>query len=474
MKIIARAAFAAALLWVGLAAPPAEAQFSAQATYAGTATGTANAIALAINNWTRNYPGVPITFIPLADNTGAATVIVNGFGSPISVKKPANTGLAALSGGEIRTGQLTTVVYDGTQFILQGQLGKYTNSSTLSNSTLSYGAIGNLQLNATVGTNALTIAVKTTSGADATATTPILIPFRSSTIANGAPNVAALGSSLSFTIASGSTMGCASGVMCRLWIVAICSSGLSCTGSAGTDVVGLCAFNARSGTSIAPINEAALQTGAAGTSGGSLAQTYYCNISSVTARAVRIIGYVDVQESSAGTWSSGPTYVQLFGPGIKKPGDVVQSGQFTTTTPTSSTSTTPTATALAGTINLTSAANVISLSAAGTVYSPNGGNNAAILQLYKNTGTTAIGNISTLFVGSGSQSTSVTHNIAVDFPAASSMQYGLYIKDSSSTTTFTFLDATVPGTNTGVLIWQEIMSSIEPANDNSRPLAMVG
>lgn len=311
-----------------LGATAANAQFTAQATFAGTAGGTANALALTVPNWTKNLAGVPLTFIPSADNTGATTVQVSGVASPIPLLKPANPGLAALSGGEVRNGQLTTVVFDGTSFILQGQLGKSVLASSLSASALSFETATNLALVASVNTNALTIAVKTAAGADPAADTPVLVPFRNNTIANGDPKIVAITGALSLTINSGNTMGCASAQYCRLWIVAICASGLDCANSPGTNTVGLCAFNARNGVSIAPINEAQLQTSASGTNGGNSAQTYYCNISSVTARAVRILGYVDILETVAGTWASGPTFTQLFGPGIKRPGDTVQIQSF--------------------------------------------------------------------------------------------------------------------------------------------------
>ena len=326
MKSIAKLILLLAALTWSFAA---RAQFSDQATWAGTAGGTANALTLAVSNWSRNFPGVVIRFLPSADNTTAATVIINGVGSPIALQKETNAGIAALTGGELRTGQMALVSYDGSRAILINPQGQSVQSSNLANSALAFGFATNLQIVASVNTNALTIAVKTGSSgsaspADPTPTTPVLIPFRDNTIANGDPKVVQVTAALSFTIASGSTMGCVSTQMCRLWIVAICSSGIDCTNVAGADVVGLCAFNALSGTSIAPINESALQTSAAGTTGGNSAQTYYCNIASVTSRAVRILGYVDIKETIAGTWATGPTYTQLFGPGTKRPGDLVQ------------------------------------------------------------------------------------------------------------------------------------------------------
>ena len=318
--MIKRILIAASLLLSCLA--PASAQFADQATFAGTGAGSINAQTVTLANVSQysDLQGVIMKYIPGASggtvNTTDATLNVNTLGA-IHFRKPGpnGSGLITLTGSELVNGQGVWIMYDGTYFEL---LSGYTNSvgaANLSNSSLQFGVPVNLQLNASVGSNNLTIAVKGNNGSDPSATNPVLIPFRDVTIANGDPVILSLQASLSFTINSTNTMGCVSAQMCRLWIVAINNGG----------TVNLCAFNALSGTNVGPINEGVLQTSAAGTNGGSAAQTYYCNASAVTAKAIRIIGYVEIQEVTAGTWASGPTYVQLFGPGIKKPGEVFQS-----------------------------------------------------------------------------------------------------------------------------------------------------
>lgn len=459
MNIFARVIFA---VWFLVGALPANAQFTAQATWIATPGGTANAITLPVANWNRNLPGVPITFLPTGDNTTAVTVVVNGVGSPIAVLKPSNTGLVALSGGEIRSGQLTTVAFDGTQFVLQGQLGKFTDSSVIANSALAFGGVVNLQLNATVSANALTIAVKTSAGADPTATTPVLVPFRDVTIASGAPVIVPITAALSFTIGSTNTMGCVSSQMCRLWLTLINNGGTAA----------LCAYNALSGVNIAPINEAALQTSASGTSGGSSAQTYYCSTSAVAAKAVRIVGYIDISEVTAGTWATGPTYVQLFGPGIARAGQVVNTIQNSTTTVGSTTSATFVALTSGHTLPITpqSAANVIKVTAIGTLGETNSGN--GFLQLAHNS--TLIGNPVNLFAvpttGSVVGSRSPVAIIVWDTPGTTSaITYGFQGKTDTGTLSY-------PATSTGsTLILEEIMGAIEPANDNgSLEIRMVG
>lgn len=464
MKTIARIiAVALALLWVA----PSQAQFAAQSTWAGTAGGTANAITLAISNWNRNLAGVPLDFLPSADNSTSVTVRVNGVGSPVALLKPTNQGLAALSGGELRSGVIATVAFDGTQFVLQVPLGKFADSSALANSALSFGAPVNLQINATVSANALTIAIKTSASADATAATPILVPFRDVTIASGAPSVVPIVAALSLTIASTSTMGCVSGQMCRLWVVLF--------NNAGTAVLG--AFNALSGANVAPINEAAVQTCASGTSGGSSAQTYYCSTSAVTAKSIRIVGYVEVQEATAGTWATGPTYVQLFGPGIKKAGDVVQE-RFVSTGAVA-TGSTPIATAdavpqitdgdqyMSLSITPSSAANVIQVESNG-YFAANANSLTVVAALFQGAGPGAS--------STGFQYTGVANAVfgihvgpvSLLPNSTSSVTYSLRAGAASNTTTFNGTNGVrvLGGTLNSFIKIKEIMSAIEPANDN--------
>lgn len=467
MKRIVLAIAAAALLAVSSLAP-ARAQFADQATYAGTGAGSANAQTITISNATSyaDLVGVLVKFIPGATNTAAATLNVNGFGSSPSFRKPNGAGVTALTGGEIVSGQPTYVMYDGTYFNLVAPALLPVGAANFASSASSFGTPTNLQINATVATNALTIAVKGNNGSDPSATNPVLIPFRDSTIANGGPKVVSLQSALSFTIASGNTMGCQNAVMCRLWIVAICSTGLSCTNSAGSDVVGLCAFNATSVSggvvqSVAAINEAGLQTSASGTSGGNNAQTYYCSISAVTSRAIRILGYVEIQEGTAGTWTTGPTYVQLMSPTIKRPGDRVQAvvGTSTTAASTASGVFAYLSTQYSLALTPTSAANPVLARMFGTGLMSAAG--TGTLQLVRNGTPTVVGVAQILGNQVTSQDSSITIE-AFDLPnTTSQVTYSPQGKQSGGTFSF-------PPSGGGISITlEEIMGALEPDNDDA-------
>lgn len=186
-------------------------------------------------------------------------------------------------------------------------------AANLASSALSFDVPVNLQINASVAASALTISIVGNNGSAPSSTNPVVTPFRNAALTSGAVSLVSLTAPLSLTIASGSTMACPSSLACRLWILEADVSGTAV----------LCAYNANSGTGILGVNESAPQSSASGTSGGNSAQTLYCNVSAIVSAPVRYVGYVDITESTAGTWTSNPSVIQLFGPGIKKPGDIV-------------------------------------------------------------------------------------------------------------------------------------------------------
>ncbi len=102
---------------------PAHAQFSAQQTWQATTTGSANAVIVSVPNISSiaDLVGVPIRFLPSATNTGPATAAVGGTAAT-AVKKATQSGLAPLTGQEMVAGQLTVIVYDGTQYVIHNTI----------------------------------------------------------------------------------------------------------------------------------------------------------------------------------------------------------------------------------------------------------------------------------------------------------------------------------------------------------------
>jgi len=110
----------AGLFALFLACAPVAAQFADQATWVGNGAGSANAQTITVQNATNlaDLLGVKLVYVPAATNTGPATINISGStGSPFgaqSVRKLTNSGLQALTGFELVSGQPVMVMWDGT------------------------------------------------------------------------------------------------------------------------------------------------------------------------------------------------------------------------------------------------------------------------------------------------------------------------------------------------------------------------
>lgn len=180
-----------------------------------------------------------------------------------------------------------------------------------------YGAIQNLSLSLSVAASALTIAIKTRAGSDPSSTAPAVVPFRNPTAASGDFTASTITAANSLVVSSGSTLGTSNSTPFRLWVVLF--------NDAGTLRLGV--INCLSGTNIYPLKDDAIPNSAAegGAGAADSAHVFYTG-TSVTSKAMRILGYAEWSAglATAGTWSSAPTKVQLFGPGIPLPGQSVQ------------------------------------------------------------------------------------------------------------------------------------------------------
>ena len=109
-----------------------------------------------------------------------------------------------------------------------------------------------------------------------------------------------------------------------------------------------------------------------------------------TSKAFRILGYVEYTTglATAGTWSAAPDIVQLFGPGIARPGEVIQTLQAATIVTTSTTSSTYQTTNLSQAITLSGAANMVEIIACYNSYSTNSG---VYVETQIHRGSTALG-----------------------------------------------------------------------------------
>ncbi len=213
----------------------------------------------------------------------------------------------------------------------------------------------NLQLNASAGSGSALINIKDANGNDPSPASPITVVHSF----NGNATPRAITVPLSLTIPSGASLGTVSGQAFRIWV------GLF--DNAGTPVLGV--YNSLSGTNVQSWNEAAQSPGVAISAGATQAQTWYTNGSIAPPKSFRILGYFEGVQGG-GAWTTGLSLVQLFGPGIKRPGDTVQEAPTKISASGSTTSSTfvalPNQTAIIG---IQSAANLIRVEACGQVSS---------------------------------------------------------------------------------------------------------
>lgn len=176
----------------------------------------------------------------------------------------------------------------------------------------------NLTLAASVAANELTISLKDYAENDPSSSSPCVIPFRSANAANGSYSSLLVTGPNSLTISSGSTMGIGNATPFRLWIVALHDAG----------TIRLGAINCAGSNKIYPLPEHSLvsSTAEGGAGAADSAGVVYTG-TAVTSKALRILGYLEWTSglTTAGAWSSGPDVIQLFGPGVPRPGQTVQS-----------------------------------------------------------------------------------------------------------------------------------------------------
>jgi len=300
----------------------------------------------------------------------------------------------------------------------------------------------NLQLNASVASNILTVAVKGNNGNDPSTSNPVLVPFRDATAANGDPAWVSITSALSInTNATGASLGTANGVPFRLWVVLF--------NNGGTPVLALwqSVTGGSAPSGIAPLNEGAVQSTTAMSGSATSAGVFYTpNGTALTSKAFRILGYLDFASglTTAGTYASAPTAVQLLGPGVKKPGDIVQT-QFAYATAASSVSSNtfgtgaPDTNAPVATVTLTSAPNLVHVVASGQIYLSNIAAIDVMAQIFRGPSgsvNTAVGPIMGINFGAASGALQTPcYNEALDAPGTTTAQlYSPRIKVGGSGT----------------------------------------
>jgi hypothetical protein len=276
----------------------------------------------------------------------------------------------------------------------------------------------NLSLSTSVVSNILTVTILAANTASApTAGNPVSFVFRDTTAANGDPIYVSLTSTLAISTVVGATQGAANGVPFRLWI-AVFNNG-------GTPVMAL--INCSNSTTQFSLNE----TGVASTTQMSNTAIspgvfYTPSGTSLVNCAFRIVGFLTYETALAvaGTYNNPPDVVQLFGPGVKKPGDIAQTITVNSTVTTTTTSTSGAAIGPTVSITPTSKANLMRIDAAGVGYQSGGYN----WMLWIVRGGTLIGGQNIYNSNEAGALQTLPYNmLAFDKPAsATSVTYGTY------------------------------------------------
>lgn len=241
--------------------------------------------------------GVQIaTWGPIALGSSAAVsgLLGSTYGG-LGINASALTGAVSFAAGTASVGTLAHG-NGGTDVTAAGTAGNvlYSNGTSWTSGALNYSnEVRNLSLAASVATNALTITVNTAAGTTASATNPILVSFRNSTIATGTTSSVSITGALSMTIPASTTIGTISTLAEYIYVYLI--------NNAGTAEVAVSLGR--------PVDEGTILTTTAVSGGTSRVLIY-----STTARsnvAARLIGRLLVTEATAGTWATAPAEISL-------------------------------------------------------------------------------------------------------------------------------------------------------------------
>ena len=174
----------------------------------------------------------------------------------------------------------------------------------------------NASLANSVGSSELTVALKGADGNDPSASNPVLLPFRSATAGTGTITVRTVTAATSITINSTATLATSNSVAFSLWVVAFDDGG----------TIRLGVINCLSTLDIYPLQQQGIASSTAEDNGADNAHVFYTG-SAVTSKPYIVLGRLIWNSglATAGTWNAVPDVIVNMAPGVKLPGQVVQS-----------------------------------------------------------------------------------------------------------------------------------------------------
>jgi hypothetical protein len=320
-----------------------------------------------------------------AGNTGFNAAVPGASGQPLVSQGPsadpafgpiANSGLTPGAANTAKGSLNGTAVVDLPlpSCTAVNQAWKYVSGTGINcsavSSTTGYDMPINLGLSASISGGALTLTLTQANSSAPTSSNPVQFPFRSTTPTLGTVTWANVTATQSITIPNGATLGTASGIPFRIWIFEEYNGGtpeLAVATCSNTTTVFPCA--AWENTLVTSTTIGGSCGSPCDTAGALLASA------GVAADAVRIIGFCEYGSGlpTFGTWSSSCTNLQVFGPGVAKPGSAVQSVYFNTAGSTTCTTSAYVITAVTQNITPSSTANLILANAAASTVSNTAG-----------------------------------------------------------------------------------------------------
>lgn len=204
----------------------------------------------------------------------------------------------------------------------------------------------NVSLSTSVAANNLTVTLNQINGSAPTSVNPSYVAVRSATTSTGAFTVHKITSALNLVVSDGATLGTLSGLPARLYIALVDDSGTPALGIWNPllpfENKGASAFSTGNyGVSISALDDSFLYSSTAITSTADSAQTLYTQ-SAVTSRPIRLLGYIETTQTTAGVWAVNASKVHLLMPGDKRTGDIIQTVYGTQIGSTSTTNTSAT------------------------------------------------------------------------------------------------------------------------------------
>lgn len=281
---------------------------------AQTATAPAGLAALATNQL--------YEYTPAATNTGAVTLTVTPAGGAALAAQAIFYDGAAATGSEIVSGVPTLLLYDGARLHIVGYSRKIRASQLGLDSHLINGLV-----TATPNASALTVALKTMTGADPSPASPVGILFRSVTAADGSYTTLWVTAALSLVISPGSTLGARSGIPFNVWVGIFNDAGTPRFGvmNAVTSVAGSGAGSNVSQIFRFPARAFYNSTAEGGIGAADSAQTFYTD-AAVASKAFTPIASLAFSAGLvvAGTWDAAPGTIMPFASDRQLPGVQIQ------------------------------------------------------------------------------------------------------------------------------------------------------